>query len=79
LNKNYPFRSPKFPPMLSEEEFRRWLRLRHNSANLCDIAADLGVTHPAVIKWLEASRRPSRTVRILAARLLAEVKIEPDI
>ena len=54
-------------PALTVDAFRVWVWQRRGRESLVTIAKSLGVTAPAVVDWISGRRRPSRTVRLLAA------------
>jgi hypothetical protein len=57
-------------PALSVVAFRVWVWERRGRESLVTIAKSLGVSAPAVVDWISGRRRPSRTVRLLAAYLM---------
>ena len=63
---------PAPPPATTYTLFRFVLARMEHGSTLSAIGAELGVTRPAVIAWIHGRRNPSRSVQLIAARLLAE-------
>lgn len=55
--------------MLTVEQFREWLKSRHEGETLAQIGRSLGVPASQVSRWISAQRTPAPTVLILAAHL----------
>jgi hypothetical protein len=66
--------SGTFSPLL----FIEWLRRRAETESLAQIGASLGVSAPAVHKWLHGAI-PSKTVLLLAKTLAGPTELRPGL
>ena len=64
-------------PRLTTEELIAWIRKRHVREEWSAIAESLGVESMTIWRWMNGTRQPSTTVRVLAALLAGEPRELP--